>query len=369
MKIVLIQNDLPPDHFGGAEILTLNLAKNFYRRGVDVTILTRKLPKHNTISNVKGISVRRVGLPYKKDTRSNTYSILWAISYIIFGIITCIKIRPHIIHAQTRFPGGIVSGISGFLLKSSSFISVQSNLDNITNKFERLKLKIALKINQDIIVQTEFSQSQVMRFSLNRIHLIPNGIKFDNGLIESKKFSNNILFIGRLHPVKGLKYALKACKLLKDRKVQFKFSIVGSGSELAELNDIANTLDLRDHVEFVGTVDEEKKREIFRESSYFLLPSISECFPISILEAMKEKLYIIATKVGGVPEMLLHGKLGELTPSKNEMALADSIYKILKKNDAKKIEIINTAFEFAIKRYNLDIIGIDYIKSYIKSKN
>ncbi len=363
MRVILVLNDLPPDHYGGIEVLTLNLAKNLSNRGINVLILTRKLPHHESTDLVDGITVKRVGIPFRTHSTSYIHKIIWFLSYIFIGSLVCIKFRPNVIHSNIRIPGGILSGVLGYITSGSSFLSIQSNLDSISF-FERVMGKLVLKMNQNIIVPTIFSKKQVLRFCSNKVLVIPNGINFETERIKVNRFSNEILFVGRIHPIKGLEYAIKGCRILKDREISFQFILVGTGPGIFKLKKLVRKLSLEDRVFFLGKVSEEEKLAVLKGASYFLLPSLSECFPITIIEAMKERLYVIATKVGGLPEMLVHGKLGELIPPKDELALANTLEKIFKKEESIKQEKVKKVFHFAKRRFDLNVVSNQVLKCY-----
>lgn len=367
MKIILIQNDLPPDHFGGSEVLTLGLAQKFSNRGAHVTILTRKLPFHKGKDEIEGIPIRRIGIPYKRDKRSLIHRVVWFLSFLFFGCIVCIKLKPDIIHSHTRIPGGVISGITSCVTHASSFITIHSDLEALSS-FEKVITSFIIKINQNIVVQTKLTQKQVLKLCSSRIHIIPNGINFNDRHIKQNEFSNEILFIGRLHPIKGLKFAIKACKILKDREIPFRFNIIGNGFEKCQLKKLVQDLCLEDKVFFLGSILRDKKKAVFQGASYFLLPSVSECFPISILEAMKAGLYIIAAKVGGIPEMLVYGKYGRLVPPKDELALANTLEIAFNEEELAKIKKINSAYKYARKRFNLNAVARKHLKKYYLAK-
>ncbi len=365
MRIILIQNDLPPDHFGGSEVLTLELAKNFSNRGFKTFLITRKLPHQNSAGEINGIPVIRVGIPFKKNSKKFPYKFLWFISYIVFGCVICLKLRPDIIHSHTRVPGGVISGICGFLMKIPSFLTIHVNLDVIGSS-EKVMTKLVLKINKCIVVQTKFSKHQVKNQCSSKIFIIPNGIRLSDKdrYFTRSRFGNEILFVGRLHAEKGLEHAIKSCRILKNKNIFMRLYIVGEGQENYNLMDLTRKLGLKKSVVFFGKVSNRKKKELFRKASYFLLPSLSECFPVTILEAMREKLFIIATSVGGVPEMLEGGKFGVLVMPRDEVALANTIENIFKLNEEEKRKIVDKAQIFVQKKYSINTVSFKHVQCY-----
>lgn len=366
MRVILIQNDLPPDHFGGVEVLTLNLAKNFRAKGVDVVLLTRRLPFHQDDGKIQGIPIKRIGLPYRGRHMTPFHRMIWFLSYIFVGCLTCIKLRPTVVHSTMRAPGGFVSGISGYLTQASSFLSIQSNLDAISF-VERVLARMVLNLNQHIVVPTKFSRDQVNQLCSRNIHIIPNSIEFQDQSTERRTLNHNLLFIGRLHPIKGLTYAIKACQVLKERDIPFVFNIIGTGQEYSRLKALVEDLHLEKSIFFHGRVSDVQKQSFLRQSSYFVLSSLSECFPITLLEAMKERLYIIATRVGGVPEILCNGKFGAIVPPRDHLSFANTLEAILMSAEAEKIQKINEVYRYAKNSFDMPAVLDGLLKTYLQT--
>jgi len=98
--------------------------------------------------------------------------------------------------------------------------------------------------------------------------------------------------------------------------------IVGSGCDGDVLKKLTKDLRLSDHVTFIEGAN---SRDILRNLDLFVLPSLSEGFGLALLEAMAEAKPIVATNVGGIPEVIIDGKTGKLVPPKDSKALADAI--------------------------------------------
>jgi glycosyltransferase involved in cell wall biosynthesis len=161
-----------------------------------------------------------------------------------------------------------------------------------------------------------------------RIKILGNFIDTFIGRPENKKAY--ILFLGRLSPEKGLFTLLKA--LQKTNGVALK--IAGSGSIEEDLkNYVRGKKDL--NVEFVGFVSGEKKQSLIRHAFCAVVPSEwYENFPISILESLALGTPVIASKIGGLPEMVKHGKTGFLFNPGNTDELACSINQVVKNQDS-----------------------------------
>jgi len=150
---------------------------------------------------------------------------------------------------------------------------------------------------------------------------------YDRGIIR-KEFDipEDFVLIGniaRLSPEKGHLYCLEAFKMAKDRFAKTKLLIVGDGILKPHIQAKINELDLGEDVIMAGHRDDIK--EILAALDISLHTSIWEGLPVAIIEAMLMEKAVIATKVGGVPEMIENGITGILTPSYDKKALTEAI--------------------------------------------
>jgi glycosyltransferase involved in cell wall biosynthesis len=142
-------------------------------------------------------------------------------------------------------------------------------------------------------------------------------------------FPKDIVLIGsmgRLSREKGVEDLLEAIILLKHLPLQF--FIAGKGHLQSSLYKTVQKEGLQKKVHFLGFLDEEAMKEFFSGIDIFVLPSRQETFGMAALEAMSAGLPIIATKAGGIPEVVQEKKTGILVPERNSRALAEAIQKL-----------------------------------------
>lgn len=135
--------------------------------------------------------------------------------------------------------------------------------------------------------------------------------------------------VARLEPVKGLEYLIEGARILVNQGERFKLIIVGGGSDEDRLKQLAKTLKV--DVKFTGQVT--NVNDYYREFDIFVLPSLLEPQGIAPIEAMRARLPVIATRVGGLPEVVLDGETGLLVPPANPEALADAMRILLRDRD------------------------------------
>ncbi len=142
-----------------------------------------------------------------------------------------------------------------------------------------------------------------------------------------------ILAVSRLRAEKGLDILLEAAALLMGRGLICRVRIAGDGPDRAALEQRRDQLGLGDYVLFRGALHPEQLEREWQAADIFVLPSRTEAMPVSLLEAMSHGLAIVATPVGGVPELITDNVDGLLVPPESPKALADALAALLETPD------------------------------------
>lgn len=144
----------------------------------------------------------------------------------------------------------------------------------------------------------------------------PNGISKECSVKEGATHQvPHILWLSNMMLTKGLMEYLDALNLLKEEGCEFTADFVGGFThEISQedFQDAVNKRALSDYVNYVGRKVGEEKEAFYKSSDIFVLPSYTEAFPLTILEAMQHSLPVIATNVGGVNSAVEHGVTGLL---------------------------------------------------------
>ncbi len=138
-----------------------------------------------------------------------------------------------------------------------------------------------------------------------------------------------ILTVARLHWKKALQDGLYALAELRRRGMDFRYRLVGEGSDRAALEGAVADLGLGDCVEFVGTLERTGVRDAMRQADVFFLPSVREEFGCVLGEAQASGTPIVATRVGGIPEVVEDSVTGLLATARNPIDLADKLAAVL----------------------------------------
>ena len=136
-----------------------------------------------------------------------------------------------------------------------------------------------------------------------------------------------LVTVGRLAAVKNFAMLIRAFAPLAARWPQVSLTFVGDGPERVALENLATSLGLTGSVHFLGFRSDID--ELLADSDVFVLTSISEGIPMSILEAMKCGLPVVATRVGGVPATVADGETGVLVDSGDERALTRTLANLI----------------------------------------
>lgn len=158
----------------------------------------------------------------------------------------------------------------------------------------------------------------------------------------------NILTVARLHPVKGHEILLKAAaKLKKQHTWQMIFWFAGDGPLRNELEALTKQLGLAEQVQFLGNQSQDQVQELIKKCHMFILPSLSEGIPISLMEAMAGNTPVIGPKVNGVPELINNKTEGLLFEPGNVTSLESSICEMIENQD--QLETVTTNARFKVE--------------------
>jgi glycosyltransferase involved in cell wall biosynthesis len=165
--------------------------------------------------------------------------------------------------------------------------------------------------------------------------------------LEIENEGEIIITVGRLHAQKGHCYLLQAIAKAEKKVPKIKLIIIGEGEEENNLKNLVKSLDLTDKIIFAGLRGDVEK--IFPIAELFILPSLWEGMPNVILEAMAAGKPVVATKVGGVPEVVVHGETGILVPPEDSNALTSAIIDLLR--DKLKAKMMGQAGRMRIEEH------------------
>ena len=354
VKIAILVALFPPRHLAGIEMVTYNIAMRLSKKNHEVHViatLDEGLPKE---SIEKDFYVHRI--------KTSKIPILRTALYYIKSFFAVKKINPDIVHIQT-----IYLSLSGLLIKKflhKPYVVYGHGSDvYLPWRFKNIISKPILKNADAVIALTEDMKREVQKIYDREVFVIPNGIdleRFENLSKEDLrseleiKEGKIILFVGTLRPVKGVRYLIEAMKIVTDKNKNKRLFIVGDGEERGYLESLVRNLNIERYVTFVGKVPNEEVPEYMGASDVFVLPSLSEGFPVTVIEAMASGLPIVATDVRGLSEIIKNGENGFLVKPKNSIEIAEKVLLLLEDDELRRRISRNNKEE--VKRYSWENI-------------
>lgn len=334
MKVLEVTQRFPPA-VGGVEQHVYHLASRLVRAGVDVEVLTTDLLRDTPFT--------RIGSPSQEDSFPITRVRAWRMVDAPHGLgIVAPSMVPAILasgadiihaHSYGQFPtfaGSFASALDHSVL----IVTPHSDAGRPSwakSLFDRIVPRLTLKPATRVIAVSEHEAACLIKMgvSQDRIRVIPNGVDIGEFADVGPRTDRDELvglFVGRLDPdQKGLDVLIRAMARLP-RDPLLRLRLVGEdwgGAELMER--LAQRLGVADRVAIVGKLPRSELVREFAESDFLVLPSRFEPFGVVVLEAMAAGLPVIASRVGGIPEIVADGQTGLLVEPDNPDALAESL--------------------------------------------
>jgi glycosyltransferase involved in cell wall biosynthesis len=268
---------------------------------------------------------------------------LLAIPYIISGFFKCIKIcrkfKPDIIHAHWPFPHAYIALGAAKLFKIPLVLNFHGAELLLIRKKKWVKplLKFAIGQAQAVFANSSFTAGKIKALRNVDVEWSPYGTTLETGTGNAEPHAINgkfkILFVGRHIERKGIRYLIEAAKYLP--RDQFEIRIVGVGDLTEQLKELAAHVSGNSaEIIFTGKLSPEALANEYKTANVFTLPAIvdskgdTEGLGVVLIEAMELGLPIVASNVGGIPDVVIDGETGILVPEKDPEALA-SAYKRL----------------------------------------
>ncbi len=171
----------------------------------------------------------------------------------------------------------------------------------------------------------------------DKVTVIHNGVDISRFCpSRSNKCGYNILWVGRMASEKGLEYLLQALKHISGQVPECMLTLVGDGQLRQELERTVNNLGLQTHVSFEGVRPHSSVSEYFRKADIFVLPSLREGFGIVLIEAMASGVPVIASRIGGIEDIVEDGVQGFLVEPKNAEQIAEKAMFLFAHEDVRR---------------------------------
>lgn len=343
MNILFVLEYFYPQLIGGEERNSWKISNALSKRGHNVFVITSKMDNIPEYELLNGIKVFRPFASGGVVTRGGISGIIALLKRAFFAV----RLYPYLKEFLKQYPIDIIYNHAYVPTMPTTYLASERGIPVITairalagqNWFQLTNPALALFGYLTEIVTLRFAKHtalycpsrevarKVKAHTSARVLVIPNPLDLDEisevrentdcqirqslGIKEEEQF---LLFVGSLVKVKNVDGLIKA---LSNLRTNFKLVIVGEGSERPKIEKLAKGLGLKDKVILLGQKPHKETLGIMNSCDVFLLPSKSEVFPNTILEALALGKPAIATKIGGIPEiksenLYLIGNIGEI---------------------------------------------------------
>lgn len=234
----------------------------------------------------------------------------------------------HIIHTH-NISSEFYSRIAGMIAYTPVIICHRHNHVPTEVQLKMRPFELLLR-KPDLIIAVSHAVKHMIaenfKISQENISVIYNGI---NAYPKNIHFTEGkaIFTVSRLVPEKGLRYLIDAMLIVKEKIHDVKLFIIGDGPSRKELEKQTMENGLRETISFLGF--QQFPEKYFNKYDIFVLPSLDEGFGLALIEAMSYGKPAIATRVGGIPEIIEHRRNGILVSPNNPKALADALIDLL----------------------------------------
>lgn len=266
------------------------------------------------------------------------------------------------IHAQWAIPSGFLAALAGSKIPLITTIRGSDVKVQGKRRMFRPFVNYALKKSTKVIALNDDLKQEAIKLGAvaNKISVIPSGVDINKFKPLDKCAARatfrlpgefNILFVGSLFKLKRVDKLIKVSAKLS-RDFDFHLLIVGDGSERTNLENLARDLGLKNII-FIGTTPYNDVPFYMAASDVMVLPSESEGLPDSVQQAMACGIPVVASNIGGLPELITNGVNGYLVNNESEM---EGRLKLLLSSPALAATMGRNAVEFARDNLSLDVV-------------
>jgi len=351
---VLITSDSYLPRLGGAEVYAYKLATHLKMNGYEVEIFTTEPGE------------------WIKDHENLTHRHIWSRNPIkmirfIYALYKQIK-KVDYVHSIYAHKLAAISGIICLFTRKKLVVSLQGRgiLDLPGNNFyyaflHRTYRSISLKLSHKIIASChEFSDIAARYTRKEKIIYMPNSVDVNDFGIETQNYSllpfkyngETLVFtLRRLVPKNGIQFLIESIPHILKRDNKVKFVLIGWGPMEGYLKKRVKDLVINDYVHFLGRIENSELNKYLSLADMVVFPSTAESTSIACLECMYMKKPIIASNVGGYPEMVSHNENGYLVnltdkiesdygapmtlPEEKLVSLAEAVHSLIVNPDKK----------------------------------
>jgi glycosyltransferase involved in cell wall biosynthesis len=206
--------------------------------------------------------------------------------------------------------------------------------------------------------------------------VVPNGVEIRDLDAERRRQTRErfslpqdktvVTQVSAMLAVKGVDTMLHAAKRLLDEGTDAYFMFCGDGPLLDQYRGMADELGITKRVRFTGLINNPTDEGIFDASDLYCQPSLwQEACPLAVLEAMSLKLAVVASRIGGLPELLEDGKMGLLAPAGDANAVGDCLLQLIRDEGLRRT-MGEAGYRSVVERHQLDQQVEQYVQFVVE---
>lgn len=346
MRILLVTGGLQVGR-GGVEEVVYQLGLHFVQAGHRVMIFCGSTPDASTRSLLAkaGIGLSVCPLYFPRTTyRSLLKALVVTPLLMLLFVIKTARFRADVINCHYLSDSSVYAYVAARVLRKPLVLNVHGadvegdGIGGSQLRGDPLWRRVAGQIlfRADLVIcnseHMKRATLSVAPFGVRRIVVIPNGVEDADSSLEPPPHSHTesqILYLGRLVWKKGVDTLLAAMPAVQRTVPTVELVIAGDGPERSHLEGLAGSLGVAGITKFVGWVSGDVKECTLRKVTIVVVPSRLEPFGIVPLEAMVRGVPVVASRVGGIPEVVRDGVDGLLVEPDQPKDLADAIIRLL----------------------------------------
>lgn len=333
--------EYPPQMVGGLGQHVYELSRHLVSVGIIPHIMTPAVKGTPAEEFDQGVYIHRIGREYDIESSFKGWIMSFNSQMVKEGTRICQSLDDlRVIHAHDWLVAyGARSLGKMFNIPIVSTIHAtewgrNNGLHNRTQvEINDIERNLTLSSSR-LICCSRYMQAEINNlFAIDKkqIAIIPNGVSID-GIENTTTLAergNNVFFIGRLVPEKGVQVLINAMSLVLKQIPDARLVIGGRGPCFDDLNRQVAELGIEQSVFMPGYIDDTHKEQLYSEAAVAVFPSLYEPFGIVALEAMAAGTPVVVSEVGGLGEIVKDGFNGLKVPADDEYALASAIIKTL----------------------------------------
>lgn len=350
MNILRVSSDLYPNVTGGIGIHVHEMSRVQAQYGHKVTVITSRIEPENKLHSVENYTIiyfnnsfrifgNSISFNYlfKLMKRRNNYDLIHAHSHLFFTTNVCAALR--------RVDSAPLIITNHGLISQTAPLWIQRIFIPTIGKW-------TFKAADKIISYTNHEKEELIKLGIDpkKIAVIHNGIDTEVFIPNNDRSrGNNILWIGRYTPGKGIRFLIDAFALIVQCHPDAHLLMIGDGPQMEEIQQKIQKLGLFAHITQKTFILNEDLPALYQSSDVFVLPSLSEGVPRTILESMACGIPVVCTDLPQLVDLVKGA--GLLVPARDPEAIASAIIKIIKNPDY-AAKLGKTGTERIVKYYS-----------------